>query len=66
MMEYQNIIKFENIQTEESYFAKSIAAGDIIHPRWQSQSLYDTQLPHTTIEFLASYQIIQVGKQKLQ
>ena len=33
MIEYRNILKFENIQTEESYFAKSIAAGDIIHPR---------------------------------
>ena len=33
MMEYKNIIKFENIETEESYFAKSIGAGELIQPR---------------------------------
>ena len=40
MLEYKNILKFENIQTEESYFAKSKAAEDIIHPRCQYQSSY--------------------------
>ena len=53
MMEYRNIIKFENIETEESYFAKSIGAGDIIHPRFVNTYNIpspNSNTPYTTIE----------------
>ena len=38
MMEYQYVLKFENIRQEESYFAQTLSAGDVIRPRWENKN----------------------------
>ena len=38
MMEYQYVLKFENIRQEESYFAQTLSAGGVIRPRWENKN----------------------------
>ena len=35
---YNRILHFENIETEEKYFAKEISAKNAIHPRWENRN----------------------------
>jgi len=37
-IEYENILHFENIETEESFFAKTLNAEKMIHPRWENNN----------------------------
>ena len=41
LMEYQYILKFENILQEETFFAEAISAGDVIRPRWENKNSND-------------------------
>jgi len=40
-LEYNHILHFENIETEESYLAKTLAAEDLIHQRWENKNTKD-------------------------
>jgi len=37
-IEYENILHFENIEAEESFFAKTLNAEKLIHPRWENNN----------------------------
>ena len=35
---YNRILHFENIQTEEKFFAEEMSAEQLIHPRWENRN----------------------------
>jgi len=35
---YTHILHFENIQTEEKFFAEEMTASDLVHPRWENRN----------------------------